>query len=461
MPEDDHSVGESCIFVLFGASGDLTRRKLIPALHRLFVSNNLPSTFFLIGYGRSAMSDDEFREEVKNAIREFGNQEDRKQGKIEEFAALFSYVSGKYAETEDLNNLANAIIEKGGGPIPIVYYLALPPTVSESLLERFAEDALPTDNARIMLEKPFGSDLESARRLNQLLAKRFPEQSIHRIDHYLAKDTVRNLLVFRFANVIFEPLWSRHYIDHIQVSATESIGVEERGGFYDGAGVVRDMFQNHVLMLLALATMEPPLAGDSESIRDRVSDLLKSIDTPSPEDFVFGQYAGYRQAKNVNPRSTTPTFAAVRLNIYNWRWYDVPVYLMSGKCLDARVSEINIVFKRIPMCLLESESCSTDITNILTLRIHPNEGIRLEFGVKRPGHVDLVTPASLDFRYADLKSVDIPGSRVEKLSALSTLPATIFLPAMNAFCWRRWQASLACSGAPTASKLPGESSVPC
>ncbi len=418
---DEINPADACVFVLFGASGDLARRKLFPALYRLFLAGNLPHNFRLIGYGRSGMSDEAFQEEAKKALVEFANAEDAANPRLMEFAQCLNYVTGKYNKPEDIKRLGESIT-KNGESVTVMYYLALPPSVAEKILERFAEGDLPTSNARILMEKPFGSDLESARRLNQLLAKRFEEKNIHRIDHYLAKDTVRNLLVFRFANVIFEPLWSRHYIDHIQVSATESIGVEDRGGFYDNAGVVRDMFQNHVLMLLALATMEPPLAGDAESIRDRISDLLKSIEPPTKSDFVFGQYEGYRETKNVKPDSTTPTFAALRLGIHNWRWDGVPIYLMSGKSLDARVSEISIIFKHIPMTLIESPSAAPEVTNVLTLRIHPNEGIRLDFGVKRPGHLDLVTPASLDFRYSELPADGASGDRIEE--ALGTFDAS-------------------------------------
>ncbi|MCC8181287.1 MAG: glucose-6-phosphate dehydrogenase (NADP(+)), partial [Planctomycetes bacterium] len=329
------SDGEMYTMVLFGASGDLTLRKLIPALYRLHTVGKLPSGFRLFGYARSDLGDDGFRKKVEQGLREYADPPYRDDP---EFLQKLFYIHGDYDNDEGIIRLRDAIhCDECNPPI---YYLALPPEVSSQVLDLFAAGKLPCDNARILMEKPFGTDLDSAKYLNSQLGKCFTEANIHRIDHYLAKDTVRNLLVFRFANVLFEPIWNRHYVDQIQVSATETIGVENRGGYYDGVGVVRDMLQNHVLMLLAFAAMEPPLANDSESIRDRTSDLLRSIDPPARKDFVFGQYEGYRNSKGVDSKSSTPTFAAVRLNIRNWRWYDVPIYLMSGKSLDKRVSEI-------------------------------------------------------------------------------------------------------------------------
>lgn len=384
--------------ILFGASGDLAHRKLLPALYTLHKAKKLPESFRLIGYARSEMDDASFRTAVDESLKKF--LKDDYKTDVNEFLNALSYVRGGYDDPEGLQRLSSAINEsKNTSPI---YYLALPPKTAQIVLDAFANQQLPVKDAHVLMEKPFGTDLDSAKLLNRQLSKCFPETNIHRIDHYLAKDTVRNLLVFRFANILFEPIWNRHYVEHIQVSATETIGVENRGGFYDNVGVVRDMLQNHVLLLLAFATMEPPLANDSESIRDRIDDLLRSIDPPARKDFFFGQYDGYRKARGVNPLSNTPTFAAVRLSIQNWRWFDVPVYLMSGKCLDKRVSEVTFVFKNIPMNLLQSNLQAKPTPNVLTLRIHPYEGIRLSLGVKAPGYQDQVVPAALDFRYKDL-----------------------------------------------------------
>lgn len=381
--------------VLFGASGDLAQRKLLPALYRLHRAGRLPDAFHLTGYGRAELNDGTFRTLAADALAKYlpDDASDRTG-----FIARLSYVQGDYTDEKALARLGAAIPTQS---LPI-YYLALPPQAAEEVVECFSRGCLPVAGARVLMEKPFGVDWESAKRLNQQLAGCFPESNVHRIDHYLAKDTVRNLLVLRFANTLFEPIWNRHFVDHIQVSATETLGVENRGGYYDGIGVVRDMIQNHVLLMLALAAMEPPLAGDTESIRDRIADLLKSIEPPGADDFIFGQYDGYRTAKGVDPQSVTPTFAAVRLFIRNWRWHDVPVYLMSGKNLSSRVSEVTFVFKRIPVCLLDDDACSRIDPNVLTLRIQPNEGIRLSIGVKAPGYRNDVLPSALDFRYADL-----------------------------------------------------------
>lgn len=393
--------------VLFGASGDLTHRKLLPALYRLHKAKRLHAGFRLVGYARSDLNDDGFREKADESLKKY--LPDEYSGDKEFLDRLF-YVRGEYDDGDGYAALREAILPIEG--IPPIYYMALPPQTTRIVLDSFVAGKLPTEGARVLMEKPFGIDLESAEYLNKQLQKCFTEANVHRIDHYLAKDTVRNLLVFRFANILFEPIWNRHYVDHIQVSATETIGVENRGGFYDNVGVVRDMLQNHVLLLLAFATMEPPLANDSESIRDRIDDLLRSIDPPARKDFFFGQYDGYRNARGVDPQSNTPTFAAVRLFIQNWRWYDVPVYLMSGKSLDKRVSEVTFVFKNIPMHLLEDNSHARMTPNVLTLRIHPYEGIRLSLGVKTPGYRDQVVPASLDFRYKDLAGT-IPESEME------------------------------------------------
>lgn len=387
--------------ILFGASGDLTHRKLLPALYRLYQANQLPEGFRVIGYARTEMTDEVFRDEMDASLKEFLGE--GYHGPDAAFLGMLHYVTGEYDSEEGFGRIRELIGSDGAPPI---YYIALPPQTARTVLDSLVEGKLPTKGARILMEKPFGVDLESAEYFNRQLLRCFEEANIHRIDHYLAKDTVRNLLVFRFANILFEPVWNRYYVDHIQVSATETIGVENRGGFYDNVGVVRDMLQNHVLLLLAFATMEPPLANDPESIRDRTADLLRSIDPPARKDFVFGQYEGYTKTRGVSPYSTTPTFAAVRLFIQNWRWYDVPVYLMSGKNLDRRVSEVTFVFKNIPMHLLEDNSHAKINPNVLTLRIHPNEGIRLSLGVKAPGYRDLVVPSALDFRYTELIDSD-------------------------------------------------------
>ena len=288
-----------------------------------------------------------------------------------------------------------------------MYYLALPPATSLSLLEKMAEAPareMPggRGRARVMVEKPFGTDLAGARRLNKLLHEMFDETEIYRIDHYIAKETVRNLLVFRFGNAIFEPLWNEKYVDNVQITAAEEIGGEGRGAYYDQAGVVRDVVQNHVLQVLALVAMEPPVAGDAESVRDKKLEVFRSLETIRKGDFVFGQYEGYRAEPSVAPESSTPTFAALKLLINNWRWKGVPFYVRAGKALATKVTEVVITFKNVPVCVLDDqEACRNVRPNVLVIRIQPDEGIRLSFSAKVPGRDDRVAQANLDFRYAD------------------------------------------------------------
>ena len=397
-----------CVMVIFGASGDLTRRKLIPALYRLEHEKLLPDAFAIVGYGRTPMGDDAFRERLRDGVEQFG-ADPLDRDVWSRFASRLHYAGGGYDDVRSIENLHRRLADLGcaGGGGRYLYYLALPPGAGETLLNRMREadlaDVLHGANPpRIMMEKPFGSDLESARRLNALLHEMFDESRIYRIDHYIAKETVRNLLVFRFGNAIFEPLWNQKYVDNVQITAAEQIGIEGRGAYYDAAGVVRDMVQNHVLQVLALIAMDPPVAGDSESVRDKKLEVFKSLAPVTPGDFVFGQYDGYLDEPNVKPDSTTPTFVALRMSVNNWRWQGVPFYVRAGKALARKVTEVVIRFKSVPVCVLGTpEACAAVSPNVLVIRIQPDEGIRLSFSAKVPGREDHVAPASLDFRYAD------------------------------------------------------------
>jgi glucose-6-phosphate 1-dehydrogenase len=393
--------------VIFGASGDLARRKLIPALFNLETDGLLPAHFRVIGFGRREMSDEDFRLGAERYLDANRKAAPFSRRRWKAFAKKLYFVSGGYDDVSAFERLAETIGECGrpreGGVN--LFYLALPPKVSETVLETMGRSGIADRGpgrpvVRVLLEKPFGLDLRGARRLNGLLAKTFDESQVYRVDHYLGKDTIRNLLVFRFANSIFEPVWNRRYIDNIQITASEDIGIEGRGGYYDEAGVVRDIIQNHVMQVLALVTMDPPLAGDAESVRDRKYEVFRSVSPIAKGDFVFGQYKGYDRERNVAATSRTPTFAALRLTLNNWRWFGVPVYIRAGKALAEKVTEVAIQFKQIPVCVLGDEkACRQVRPNILFMRIQPDEGMRLAITAKVPGRADEVATVPLDFNY--------------------------------------------------------------
>lgn len=397
-----------CVMVVFGASGDLTRRKLMPALYNLHCDGLLHDHFAIVGFARRQKTDEQFRSEMREAVgqksRHPASEED-----WEKFASRLHYVTGRYDDPESFRTLGKVLMRVSSkcGTGPYLSYLALPPDVIKDVLAQMKDSPLAPEHAgengsRIMIEKPFGRDLASAEELNRLISEIFDESHIYRIDHYIAKDTVRNLLVFRFTNAIFEPLWNHEHVDNIQITAAENIGVEGRGSYYEQTGIVRDMIQNHVLQVLALTVMEPPLAGDAESVRDKKVEVFKSLAPIAKDDFVFGQYDGYREESNVEADSCTPTFAALRISINNWRWKGVPFYVRSGKHLAKKVTEVVVEFKNAPICVLDNEeACRRVNPNILTIRIQPDEGMRLRFCVKVPGREDEIDTANLDFRYSD------------------------------------------------------------
>ncbi len=404
-----------CMLVIFGASGHLTARKLMPALYRLDRDDRLPPQLSIMGYARTPKQPEEFRGDIKHALQDSLGDSEFSPEVWKRFSGRLDYMTGHYTDPDDLRRLHSAMHspERGRPRGRHVYYLALPPEVMEDTLKQLtgldcvSQQAGPTA-PRLMLEKPFGTDLESARRMNKLLSGRFEESQIYRIDHYLAKETVQNLLVLRFSNSIFEPLWNRNYVDHVQITAAESSGIEGRGGYYDGVGAVRDMLQNHVLQVLALTAMEPPLSGDVESVRDKKTEVFKALSPLTPRDFALGQYKGYTDERGVSPDSTTPTYAAARLHLQNWRWRGVPFYLRTGKCLPRKLTEVIIQFKEVPVCALpNSELCSAVGPNRLVIRIQPNEGLGLFFSAKSPGREDRLERTQMRFDYADLGR-DIP-----------------------------------------------------
>ena len=418
---------EPCVVVIFGASGDLTRRKLLPALYRLARERFLPAEFAVLGTARHDMSDKDFRQKMREALDEFA-EEEIDEAAWNKFAEGLFYSSGEFDNQQTYAKLKTRLAEidstrntQGNH----LFYLATAPNFFERIAEQLGEAGMARSAGsswiRIIVEKPFGHDLESAKALNAELAAVFNENQIFRIDHYLGKETVQNLLVFRFANSIFEPLWNHQYIDHIQLTNAEAIGVEGRGEYYDKAGVVRDMIQNHVFQIVALIAMEPPTSLEPNSVRDekiRAMRCVRAIPDDRVNDFaVRGQYGpgtvlgdtvpAYREEPGVDPQSNTETFAAIKLQFANWRWADVPFYLRSGKRLPKRVTEIAIQFKEVPHQLF-TESDTPLQPNVLVIRIQPNEGITLRFGAKLPGQAMRIRWVNMDFRYGASFGVKAP-----------------------------------------------------
>jgi glucose-6-phosphate 1-dehydrogenase len=396
--------------IIFGASGDLTSRKLIPALYMNFRKKRLPENTQIIGFSRHPFSDDAFREKMKEGLLAFV-PEAFVQDEWEEFARLLFYHPGNVERLNDYLTLSGKVNTTGGEEADGLFYLAVAPKLYPIIVRKLDEARLLTPMGnngyrRIVVEKPFGSDLKTAQDLNHELLKVVSEDQIYRIDHYLGKETVQNILVFRFGNAIFEPLWNRHYIDHVQITVAETVGVEHRAEYYDQTGHLRDMFQNHLLQLLSLVAMEPPVAVEANALRDEKVKVLRSI-REIPEELsarltVRGQYNGYRAQPGVDPHSSTETFVAIQLFLDNWRWQGVPFYLRSGKMLGEKSSEIVIRFRRPPHQMFDILSGSTELsTNHLSITIQPDEGIYLRFLTKVPDGGMTMRPAEMKFHFRE------------------------------------------------------------
>ncbi len=411
---------DPCALVIFGASGDLTKRKLLPALYSLALRRLLPERFGIVGAARNEESDDEFRERMKAGVQEFG-RDPFNQETWDWLAERMRYVALEFADEAghlEIVKVLNELDETQGTAGNRVYYLAVPPSAIGTIVEKVGEHRSAEGWTRLIVEKPFGRDLETAKALNAELQETFDESEIFRIDHYLGKETVQNLLALRFANGIFEPIWNRQFVDHVQITVGESIGIEGRAGFYEQAGAIRDIFQNHLLQLVALTAMEPPIDFTADSVRNEKVKVLRAMHTPGPKHVVRGQYGrgyvegeevpAYREETDVDPSSLTETFISAKLYVDNWRWADTPFYVRAGKRLARRETTIAIEFKGAPHPPFEAAGEEALRPNVLVCHIQPDEGVSLEFAAKVPGQGMTLRTVHMDFLYGGAFRTGIP-----------------------------------------------------
>jgi glucose-6-phosphate 1-dehydrogenase len=411
---------EPCVMVIFGATGDLTHRKLLPALYNLALEHPLPAGFSVVAFARRSYNDETFRQQALDSINQFSRQKPVNPQIWASFSSGIHYLQSNFHDPtgyEKLYALLNKLDQERGTSGNRIFYLATPPSQYPEIIQHLGTAGLNRNRkgwTRIIIEKPFGHDLASARELNRQVGKVFKEEQIYRIDHYLGKETVQNILVFRLANGIFEPVWNRRYVDSVQITVAENLGIEERAGYYEEAGAIRDMVQNHMLQLLTLMAMEPPIAFDANSVRDEKVKVLHAIQPIIGKDVLnqtiraqYGpgwiggqQLCGYLQEPGVSPTSMTETFVALKLFVDNWRWAGVPFYLRTGKHLPKRVTEIAIQFKLAPLMLFKKSEAQGQVEpNVLILRIQPDEGISLKFGAKVPGTDMQIRSVNMDFFY--------------------------------------------------------------
>lgn len=446
-PGEDRKPLDNCTIVIFGASGDLTARKLIPALYHLFQERLTPPSFRVVGFARRDKTDASWRAELRTALDQFSRTKPVDEAVWNAFAANIFYCQGDLNEGPAYQKLEKLLVSFGEPALRnnLLFYLAISPSQFGTVVEQVHQAGLLLRDGpgwqRVVVEKPFGHDLASAQALNRELTRYAHEQQVYRIDHYLGKETVQNILMFRFSNSIFERLWNREIVDHVQITVSEKLGVGERGGYYEESGALRDMVQNHMLQVLSLIAMEPPVSLEAEAVRDEKVKLLKSIRAIRPEDvarqIVRGQYfagavdgqprPGYRQETKVNPSSNVETFAALKLLIDNWRWSGVPFYLRTGKNLPMSASEVRIQFRRTPNVLFAAKCGDALEANALTLRLQPNEGIYLRFNGKVPGSSLGVRPVRMNFNYASEFGAYTPEAYERLLLEAIAGDATLFI----------------------------------
>ncbi|HEY2542238.1 MAG TPA: glucose-6-phosphate dehydrogenase [Gaiellaceae bacterium] len=411
---------DPCVLVIFGASGDLTHKKLMPALYSLAFRQLMPRRFAIVGVARSEGTHDTWREDMKQAVQQHARDEFR-HDIWDELSANMRYLSADFSDTDGADQLdtivaqCNEQYDLGGNR---VYYLAVPPPAFPAIVEALGKRRSTTGWTRLIVEKPFGHDLASARELNRILWEHFDESEIFRIDHYLGKETVQNMLALRFANGVFEPIWNRQFIDHVQITVAESIGIEGRAGYYENAGAIRDIFQNHLLQLLALTAMEPPIDFKSDSVHSEKVKVLKALHTPGPKSVVRGQYGrgyvegeevpAYREEQGVASDSMTETFVAAKLFVDNWRWADTPFYVRMGKRLARRETTIAIQFKRAPHPPFEETAAEGLRPNVLLVHVQPDEGVSLAIGAKVPGQGMTIRTVHMDFLYGGAFRTGMP-----------------------------------------------------